>query len=158
MTAKEYLKQIEKWQMRIDSIRAKTSGRLEKLQQELEALYTQAQGLKAITYDKDRVQVSPGNTLEDLMVLINEASAEYSKAITTERLAAEKKIKKLLDKIDKATSQIDSMENIQHSQILRLRYVDGKRWEEIACDMGYTFRHVIRIHGEALQAFQKNMS
>lgn len=158
MTAKEYLKQIEKWQMQIDTIRDKSTGRIEKLRQELEVLYTQAQGLKAITYDKDRVQVSPGNTLEELVVLINEASAEYSKAITTERLAAERKISRLQNKIDAAAEQIDSMDDIHHSTILRLRYINGKRWEEIACDMHYSFRHVIRIHGDALQAFQKIMS
>jgi len=155
MTAKEYLKQIEKWQAQINNIREKTAGRLEKLQQELEALYTQAQGMRAITYDRDRVQVSPGNTLEDLMVLINDASAEYAKAITTERLTANRKIATLQGKIDKATDLIDSLDDIRYATILRLRYVDCKRWEAIACDMTYTYRHVLRVHGEALQAFSK---
>ena len=38
--------------------------------------------------------------------------------------------------------------------LLTMRYVDGASWEEIAVDIGYTWRHTIRLHGEALQRME----
>ena len=35
--------------------------------------------------------------------------------------------------------------------LLTMRYVDGASWEEIAVEIGYTWRHTIRLHGEALK-------
>lgn len=37
-------------------------------------------------------------------------------------------------------------------EILYSHYVDGKCFEQIAVDIGYSWRHTIRKHGEALQA------
>lgn len=41
--------------------------------------------------------------------------------------------------------------------VLFSRYVDCKTWEQIAVDMGYSYRHVVRLHGEALAKFKKVM-
>ena len=41
--------------------------------------------------------------------------------------------------------------------VLFSRYVDCKTWEQIAVDMGYSYRHVVRLHGEALAKFKKIM-
>ena len=40
-------------------------------------------------------------------------------------------------------------------EILYSHYVDGKRFEEIAVNIGYSWRHTIRKHGEALQAMEQ---
>jgi RNA polymerase sigma factor (sigma-70 family) len=34
--------------------------------------------------------------------------------------------------------------------LLRLYYIDGLTWEQVACEMNYSWRQVHRIHGEAL--------
>ena len=34
-------------------------------------------------------------------------------------------------------------------------YVDGKTWEQTAVDMNYSYMHVTRIHGYALQEIEK---
>lgn len=34
--------------------------------------------------------------------------------------------------------------------LIRARYIDRKSWEEIAVDMGYSWKQVHRIHSEAL--------
>ena len=39
--------------------------------------------------------------------------------------------------------------------LLRMRYIEGKTFELIAVEMGYSWRHTVRIHGEALQAVEK---
>jgi len=35
--------------------------------------------------------------------------------------------------------------------LIRARYVEQKRWEQIAVDMGYSWKQTHRIHGEALR-------
>ena len=36
-------------------------------------------------------------------------------------------------------------------QLLELRYINGYTWEQIAVKINYTWRHVLRLHGEALK-------
>lgn len=158
MTAKEYLKQIAIWQRKIESIETRSKGRITRLEQRVEELYAQASGLKAITYDKDRVQVSPENALPQLVIEIDETSRELSNAIIEYRLFVQGKIQQYEEKIDAIVDQINSLDDSRYSELLTLRYVKDKRFEEIACIMGYTFRHVTRLHGEALRAFQKYLS
>lgn len=45
---------------------------------------------------------------------------------------------------------IDSLAPRQRT-LMRLYYIDGLTWEEVAVKMGYVWRHVHRIHGEALE-------
>ena len=86
-------------------------------------------------------------------MLIDEASREYTRAITTERLKADRDIAKLQQKIDFIVSQIESLDDHRFVEVLKHRYLYGKRWEQIAVDMKYAFRHVTRLHGQALAAF-----
>lgn len=153
MTAKEYLWQIERWQQKIERIDNECTDKIERLSQKIDKLYNQATGMKAITYNKDRVQVSPQNSLPEIIVLIDEASNEYAKAITTERLKAERDMAKLQQKIERVVSQIEALEDHRFVEVLKQRYLYGKRWEQIAVDMKYAFRHVTRLHGQALAAF-----
>lgn len=153
MTAKEYLWQIERWQQKIERIDNDCIDKIDRLNQRIATLYNQATGMKAITYDKDRVQISPQNSLPEIIVLIDEASREYTRAITTERLKADRDIAKLQQKIDFIVSQIESLDDHRFVEVLKHRYLYGKRWEQIAVDMKYAFRHVTRLHGQALAAF-----
>ena len=153
MTAKEYLWQIERWQQKIERIDNDCTEKIERISQKIDKLYNQATGMKAITYDKDHVQVSPQNSLPEIIVLIDEASKEYTKAITTERLKAERDIAKLQQKIDCIVTQIETLGDHRFVEILKQRYLYGKRWEQIAVDMKYGFRHITRLHGQALAAF-----
>ena len=50
---------------------------------------------------------------------------------------------------------VGMLENADQSLLLQLRYIDGKTWEEIAVEMHYSFRHVLRLHGYALREFAK---
>ena len=52
------------------------------------------------------------------------------------RCAIKDAIEKLPDETEKA--------------VLNFRYINGWKWEKIADGMGYTVRHVARIHGDAL--------
>lgn len=50
--------------------------------------------------------------------------------------------------------KIEAMPNETESLLLRLRYIQGMSFENIAVEMGYTYRHTTRIHGDALKNFK----
>ena len=139
MTAKEYLSRIQTYRRAIMS----TQLRIEELEH-------QASGIRAITYDRDRVQVSPENRMEDIMVKIDGQVRKLSKQIM-----------KYQAELSKRERQIMAMENPDHVEILRLRYLDldddGRPMtlEEIACCMHRSFYRIAHLHGDALEAFRK---
>lgn len=49
--------------------------------------------------------------------------------------------------------RLDMMEKQEEREVLRMRYIDGYRWDEIADKLHYTYRHVTRLHGTALLNF-----
>lgn len=50
--------------------------------------------------------------------------------------------------------QIRQMENEDEQEVLRLRYILGMKWEEVALKMNYSWKWVHKIHGRALQNFE----
>ena len=52
------------------------------------------------------------------------------------------------------TERIDAMENETESLLLRLRYIHGLKWEEVAVKMDYSWRAVHKIHSKALEHFE----
>lgn len=49
-------------------------------------------------------------------------------------------------RIERAIEGLDGQERV----LMRLRYIEGKTWEEIAVAMHYAWAHVHRIHARAL--------
>lgn len=101
-------------------------------------------GLSAVV-NEERVQTSPD---------FDKMSGKVDKI-----LKMESKIDNLIDEyVDKKNliiSQIDSMENEIYYQILFARYIEKKTFEKIADEMSYSWRQIIRLHGVALQEFEK---
>lgn len=54
----------------------------------------------------------------------------------------------------KIERQIRQMENEDEQEVLRLRYILGMKWEEVAVKMNYSYRRTLDIHGKALLAFK----
>ena len=94
----------------------------------------------SIAYDKERVQTSQNNSTEAKFTRF----ADYSKAID-ERIDELYKIKQ---EILKAISGVD---NSTYRTLLIERYINFKTWEEIAVYMNYSYMHITRLHGKALQ-------
>ena len=46
---------------------------------------------------------------------------------------------------------IDAVEDMRMRRVLELRYRNYHTWEQIAKETGFVYRHVIRLHGDALQ-------
>lgn len=56
---------------------------------------------------------------------------------------------------NKAMSMIDKLGNGLYIEILTMRYFEEKSFEEIAVTLEKSYRHTTRLHGYALQEFQK---
>ena len=54
----------------------------------------------------------------------------------------------------KIEKQIRQMENEDEQDVLRLRYITGLKWEEVAARMSYSWKHIHRIHSSALCNFK----
>ena len=46
---------------------------------------------------------------------------------------------------------INAIPNSKYRNIMILRYIRGKKWEQICVETGYSWRHIHRIHGESLK-------
>ena len=69
----------------------------------------------------------------DLQREINEAIDEY------------------VDKKREVMATIEKVEDANQLAVLHKRYIQYKPWEQIACEMNFTYRNVCYIHGRALQ-------
>lgn len=50
--------------------------------------------------------------------------------------------------------RIRQIENEDEQEVLRLRYIKGRKWEEVALKMNYSWKQVHRIHSSALKSFK----
>lgn len=63
----------------------------------------------------------------------------------------DRKIDALLDQRAAVVEAITAVGDRQLREVLELRYLDGATFEEIAEEMGFSVRHVLRLHGAALE-------
>ncbi len=100
--------------------------------------------ISAMQYDVDRVQVSSSGEAPQVRVV--EKLIEYEKEIDI-------MIDSFYDLKRRIISQIQALPRVEHVQLLYKRYVEYKRLEAIALEMGYSFEWVRHIHGNALAEF-----
>ena len=67
----------------------------------------------------------------------------------------EKEIGREIDNLEKVICQveqtIDTLQNQNQRNVLKLRYLNGMKWEQIAVKLNYNYRWILRIHGLALK-------
>lgn len=129
---KEYLRQL-----RVFSIK------IQQKKDELEGLKAAAENVSA-GIDSERVQTSPKDRMPDDVSRIVDLESEIHKDI-----------QKLLILKNKIINEIQGLSNPVYIEILYKRYVEYKSLEEIAGEMRYSYIHVRRMHGYALQSFRK---
>lgn len=133
MDTKSYLQQIS----RLDRmIKNKLS--------ELAELKELSCGISAVT-NKERVQTTPN---------FDKIGTAYCKIEKMEE-EIDKLIDEYADKKNEIIAQIDSMEDEMYYEILFARYIEKKTFERLATDIHYSFRNTTRLHGKALQEFEK---
>lgn len=134
MTTKSYLQSIEELDKRIES------KLVDKYQ-----LETMAMSI-TVSNDTERVQSSSekdrmANTVAKIIDLEKEIDVL---------------VDSFIDKRKHIISQIDAMDNPTFIQVLSLRYIGKKTLDDIAVSLGNkTRRHADRIHGRALQEFER---
>jgi DNA-directed RNA polymerase specialized sigma subunit len=135
MTAKEYLNQVR-------DVRQAITAEIERLQQMKEmAMSIGTKELKA-----DRVQTSIKN--EGLEGTVGNY-VDYENKIL-DRVAEYREFE------DKIVDEIHGMNcAYKLKYIIQMKYIDMRRLEDIANEMGYTYDHVRHLHGQALEVFAK---
>lgn len=130
--AQEFLLQAKRCETDIHNLLAK-KARLESLRENT-----------TTTWGTERVSGTMNNDkLCDTTAKIMEIDQEYDAAI--EKLKA--KIKEIDDVIHQVT-------NPRHYEVLSRVYIRYETLEQTACSMHLGYRHVIRIHGRALQVVE----
>ena len=99
--------------------------------------------LKATDYSNEPVATTKRNTSEDKLVKLADKSSDI-----------DLKIGELVDFKITMGNHINQLEDERHRVILREHYINGLSFCEISDILGYTERHLHRIHGEALLEFQ----
>lgn len=133
MTAKEYLNSIRNMTLKINQKK-----------RELDDLRAQTPGMTG-TASGERVQSSRSN---DPVGIYAAKIADLEEKIEREKAD-------MIEKRHVIINQIQEIENPVFVDILFRRYVLNQRFDQIADDMGYSVRHIIRMHGHALQMFER---
>lgn len=133
MTAKEYLRQVDLLRFMLRSA-----------ENHIRELYQMADGLKAIRYDLDKVQTTASDRMSEIIADMLHEEEAYAKL-------ARRYNKAVIER----SNLISKMDNPQQAEVLILRYLDGKSWDDIAEAMHYTRRHITRLHGRALISFSR---
>lgn len=135
MTAKEYLQQIY--------IITKRISRLRRLAEQLRS-DAYSIGSPMGNMSPDKVQTSfTGDKMERMIARMDKADRNIRSE--TERLHNQR---------IKIQQQIESVDDERYRSILFGRYVLCETWEKVAEDVPCDVRHVYRLHGDALKAFE----
>lgn len=136
MKAKEYLQQLQ----RLDTV-------INQKIKELDGLRAALFNIGSIDYSKERVQIScsGGAPFVNLTGRILDLEAEIDKEIDG-----------FVNKKHQIINQIQGLSNATHIQVLFKRYVEFKRLEVVAVEMGYTYQYTRDLHGNALRNFERS--
>lgn len=132
MTAKEYLRSIKYLD---NAINAK--------QAELDRLRHDAESIKGISYDGDKILCSPADSMKIVDKII-----EFSNEINRE-------IDRLVDLKAEAHTKIEKVCNRKFISLLTDIYINGYTFEQVAERMNKSYVTIREWHGQALNIFRK---
>ena len=98
-------------------------------------------------------KLSPGMSMGDGMPHGSDMRDLSDYAAKVDELEREL-IQKRYDRIcsfRKVQTAIEELEDETEKDLLTYRYLNGMKWEEIAVKMGYSWKHIHRIHAVALK-------
>lgn len=133
MTTKSYLEQIE----RLDRM-------IQNKLSEINQLKHMAVSI-TISPKEVNVQISPDN---------DKMGNAVAKIIDLEK-ETDKLVDEYIDKRKHIIEQIDSIGDTNMYHVLSERYISRKELSVIAVEMGYSFKQICRIHGNALVEFER---
>lgn len=134
MTTVEYLSQI-----------SRCEDMIERKQNEILKLDNLAHGIKSPIYDPNKVQSSlSGDKMSNIVVKLVETQEEL-----------EDLIESYIDKRKYIISQIDQIPNQISYKVLTDRYIEQKRYYEIANEIQYSEKWVRKAHARAIREFEE---
>ena len=131
-SSKKYLRQIRLFDICIRQKEAELAA----MRSELENMSAAVTGERVQTSAKDKM------------------SEKVSHIVDLEAMIIQDK-EKFLRMKDRIINEIQGLDNSVYVDILYKRYVEYKQLEEIAVEMNYSYRQVLRLHGFALQEFKR---
>ena len=129
MTKKEYLYQYRRALQSIADA-----------EKDIERARHRATGLRAIVYDDMPKNPNVERDLSDAMAAIEASVNRYRE--TVERCD---------DVMRRVEQSIATAPTLLQYRVLRLRYVDGMKWDDVADAIGKTRQWVNTVHGQALK-------
>lgn len=117
---------------------------LKRLEEEYEQAKADILYLRAIQYDADKVTGGKIGDLSDAIAAL-EGYAERI-AVQWDKLIALREDAKVL---------IERIADGRYREVLTRRYLQGQSFEQAAVGMGFDYRWTRRLHGRALNEFQK---
>lgn len=99
---------------------------------------------RAITYDGDKVQVSPEDRFSEVCAKIADYQEQLGRAIV-----------RLNERRLKAEMMVSKLEDVKEREVMRYYYLTSNNgelmtWRQVAIRMNYYEQYVKRIHGRAL--------
>lgn len=118
---------------------------LQTLRQEQRQLEETLSSLQSFDYQKPIVKASGGRgSVEQIAIQVADGKARIAEQIS-----------QLLAAKDEARRVIELLPEGAERTVLTHRYILLQSWEQIAVDLGYSYRHVTRLHGEALRQLRE---
>ena len=135
VTPKRYLEQIQVLEAKIDLKRD-------------QIIEERTRAQSCTTAMSERVQTSPcSDSLANIITRICDFEKDMANMVN-----------ELIDLKQDSISKIDKMNNPDYVRILMLRYFKGYSLMQIANEMNYSYSHIKRKHGWALEEFKRYMN
>ena len=115
---------------------------IQNLNEKLWELDAMASGRTSRLTGTSRSTNGPQDRMAELAVNMVMMKEELSKRIRVKHA--------LLTEVEKAVELLPPREKY----LIRARYIEMKKWEDISQDMHYSYKHVHRIHNEALRLLE----
>lgn len=132
MTAKEYLAQVKH-----------IKDRIAIMQEEIKTLKELSVSMGAMQQGEKVISSISGDKMADTICLIDEKMNTYASTIREFTLTRANVI-----------ISIQKVKNAEYAKLLYKKYCKLEHWEQIAIDMGYSYRYTLKMHGKALEEFR----
>ncbi len=129
MTIEEYIQDL-----------AEASGRIASLERQLAAVRRMSESPSYRWHDGMKVKTSKqGSAAENNIVRVVDLEAML-----------QVQIDRYLEQKQEFMQLILQIHDPVHAELLNLRYVCNSKWDDIADTLSYSYRHVLRMHKEAM--------
>ncbi len=85
-------------------------------------------------------------------------SEGYSVKVKRLERKLKRKLDELMDERARIEEYIESIDNATIRMILRLRHINGLKWEQIGRELGYSTQHIKRMYYRHIENMEKNVA